>query len=53
VFVDGEVYEILKTVKNVVIKKSLDKSEEPHKPHNDAEKKIELACDVTTHTNFV
>jgi len=32
---NGEEYEILKTVKNTVIKKSSENNEEPHKPHID------------------
>jgi len=33
--VNGEEYEILKTVKNTVIKKSSENNEEPLKPHID------------------
>jgi len=31
----GEEYEILKSVKNTVIKKGSENNEEPHKPHID------------------
>jgi len=32
-FLNGEEYEILKTVKNTVIKNSSENNEEPNKPH--------------------
>jgi len=32
---ESEEYEILKTIQNTVIKKSLENNKEPHKPHTD------------------
>jgi len=55
---NGEEYEILKTVKNTVIKKSSENNEgtpqTAHRyDHPIAKKDAEFACDVTTHTNSV